>query len=87
MVYVAAFGEVSPCVFIPMTFGNVMDQSIETIFMEMKRHFPSEECCFINKNYELLKKYIGKHTPIRREDSSKLMQDVQFGDFSKFFQL
>ena len=32
MVYVDAFGEVSPCVFTPMSFGNVQTDSIPAIF-------------------------------------------------------
>ncbi len=49
MVYIDAFGEVSPCVFTPMTFGNVRDNSVQTIFSEMKRHFPSESGCLLTK--------------------------------------
>ena len=41
MVYIDAFGEVSPCVFTPMTFGNIQDDSIENLFSEMKKCFPS----------------------------------------------
>lgn len=87
MVYVDAFGEVSPCVFTPMTFGNVTESSMEVIYGEMKNHFPSEESCFINKNYSLLKKYYNGHYPIDKEDTLKLMQEVSFGPFSKFQQL
>ena len=32
MVYVDACGEVSPCVFTPMTFGNIRDRSLKEIF-------------------------------------------------------
>jgi MoaA/NifB/PqqE/SkfB family radical SAM enzyme len=42
MVYVDAFGEVSPCVFIPMTFGNVKEKSIKKIYEEMRSLFPTE---------------------------------------------
>jgi MoaA/NifB/PqqE/SkfB family radical SAM enzyme len=87
MVYVDAFGEVSPCVFTPMTFGNVRESSIEAIYREMKGYFPSEESCFINKNYSLLRKYYNGHYPICKEDTLKLMQEVSFGPFSRFQQL
>ncbi len=87
MIYVDAFGEVSPCVFTPMTFGNVRDRSIETIYREMKSSFPSEGSCFINKNYGLLRKYYDGHYPISREDTLKLMQEVSFDPFSRFQQL
>jgi MoaA/NifB/PqqE/SkfB family radical SAM enzyme len=84
MVYIDAFGEVSPCVFAPMTFGNVRDKSMQTIFYEMKEHFPSESCCFINKNYELLKKYYKGQSPISKEDTVEMMKEVSFSPLSKF---
>ncbi|HOM42097.1 MAG TPA: radical SAM protein [Bacillota bacterium] len=87
MVYIDAFGEVSPCVFTPMTFGNVRDKSVKTVFSEMKGHFPSESCCFINKNYELLKKHYKGQSPISKEDTLEMMKEVRFSPMSEFFRL
>ncbi len=87
MLYIDAFGEVSPCVFVPMTFGNIHDNSVETIFAEMKQHFPSESNCFINHNYELLKKYYHGEVPLKKIDSVALMQEVQFSPLSSFTRL
>ncbi len=83
MIYIDAFGEVSPCVFIPVTFGNVRNESIMTIFSEMKKHFPTEDCCFINKNYELLQKYDEGRSPICKEATLKMMKEVQFGNLAR----
>jgi len=87
MVYIDAFGEVSPCVFTPMTFGNVRDKSVQAVFPEMKEHFPSESRCFINKNYELLKKYYKGQSPISKEDTMEMMKEVRFSQPSKFSRL
>jgi MoaA/NifB/PqqE/SkfB family radical SAM enzyme len=87
MVYIDAFGEVSPCVFTPMTFGNVRDKSVQAIFSEMKEHFSSESCCFINKNYELLKKYYKGQSPISKEDTMEMMKEVRFSPLSEFSRL
>jgi MoaA/NifB/PqqE/SkfB family radical SAM enzyme len=87
MVYIDAFGGVSPCVFTPMTFGNIQEKSIDILFSQMKQYFPSEECCFINKNYKLFQKYTKDNSPVCREDSFALMQEVHFGPLSRFFQL
>ncbi|HOS70257.1 MAG TPA: radical SAM protein [Bacillota bacterium] len=87
MVYIDAFGEVSPCVFTPMTFGNVRDKSAQTVFSEMKEHFPSESSCFINKNYELLKKHYKGQSPISKEDTLEMMKEVRFSPMSEFFRL
>lgn len=87
MVYIDAFGEVSPCVFMPMTFGNIKDRSLKTILAKMKSYFPTEGCCFINKNYELIGKYAKGKSPIGREDSLLMMGEVQFGELSRFSRL
>ncbi len=84
MVYIDAFGEVSPCVFTPMTFGNVRDKTVNTIFSKMKDHFPSESCCFINKNYELLRKYYKGQSPMSKEDTLEMMKEVSFSSMSEF---
>lgn len=87
MVYVDAFGELSPCVFTPMTFGNIREKSIETLFADMKRCFPSEGTCFINKNFELIHKYVRDDAIVSPEDSFALMREVQFEPRSRFFKL
>lgn len=84
MVYVDAFGQVSPCVFVPMTFGNVMEQPVETIFAGMKQRFPTENGCFINKNYRLL---AGKSLPLAGSDAMAVLDQVQFGDLARFNQI
>lgn len=87
MAYIDAFGEVSPCVFTPMTFGNVRNKPVQAVFSEMKGHFSSESCCFINKNYELLKKYYKGQIPINKEDTLKMMKEVRFSPMSEFSRL
>ena len=36
--YMTAFGDVDPCDFMPLTFGNVKDDSLETIWQRMRSH-------------------------------------------------
>lgn len=84
MVYIDAFGRVSPCVFIPMSFGNVRDQSIDKIFYNMKTRFPSEDCCFINKNYERIAK-TDHSLPLGPQQSLDLLKNIQFGPYGAFF--
>ena len=87
MVYVDAFGEVSPCVFIPMTFGNVKETPMKDIYIKMCERFPTENTCFINKNYKTLQKYLRPDSPIGEEDSLKITREIQFGRPAKFFEL
>jgi MoaA/NifB/PqqE/SkfB family radical SAM enzyme len=87
MVYVDAFGDVSPCVFVPMTFGNVMERHVGDIFADMRRHFPSEESCFINRNYALLQKHGGGRIPLGKAESEELLTEVRFGPLARFFEI
>jgi MoaA/NifB/PqqE/SkfB family radical SAM enzyme len=87
MVYIDAFGQVSPCVFTPMTFGNVREKSVQAIIAEMRELFPSESCCFINKNYGLLKKYFQGQSPISEKETIEMMKEVRFSPLSEFSRL
>jgi MoaA/NifB/PqqE/SkfB family radical SAM enzyme len=85
MVYVDAFGEVGPCVFIPMTFGNVQGKSVREIVGGMRKCFPTEERCLINKNYETVQKHYHQTSPISKEDSLKILEEVTFSPLARFF--
>ena len=84
MVYIDAFGEVSPCVFTPMTFGNVQTDSLTSIVHSMARSFPSESTCFINKNFRLLQKYSSGQSTLNKEDTARMLKEVNFGELSRF---
>jgi len=84
MVYVDAFGEVSPCVFTPMSFGNVQASPLTEMLEEMRNLFPSEDGCFINKNYRLLQKHSVGRTFLGRPESLRMLQEVSFGGLSRF---
>lgn len=87
MIYIDAFGEVGPCVFAPMTFGNVRDESVQHIFEEMKQHFRAHDCCFVNSNYPLFAKYYKGSLPLGNEDSVQIAKEAQFGQIPEFFRL
>ncbi len=84
MVYVDAYGETSPCVFIPMTFGNVKMQPVEEIVSTMQACFPSEDCCFINKNYRTLAN-LHQTLPLAPQQSIDLLKRIPFGPYGSFF--
>jgi MoaA/NifB/PqqE/SkfB family radical SAM enzyme len=87
MIYVDAFGEVSPCVFIPMTFGNVRQKPVREIVAGLRRRFPSEESCFINRNYERLAAASGGRIPLDREASEAALAGIEFGPLARFFEV
>lgn len=87
MVYVDAFGEVSPCVFIPMSLGNVREQPVAEIVRRLGRLFPGEESCFINRNYECLGAPGRGRLPLGPGESAALLEEVEFGPRSRFFKI
>ncbi len=87
MVYIDAFGEVSPCVFAPMSFGSVYETNIRQILGEMRRRFHSDLKCFVNKNYRIFEKHSNGERVFGKESSLKIMDEVDFGELSAFFRL
>jgi MoaA/NifB/PqqE/SkfB family radical SAM enzyme len=87
MVYVDAFGEVSPCVFIPMTFGNVKNESVKNIYTKLRMRFPTENTCFINKNFERLRDALNRQSPIGEDDALQIVDNIDFGPLAEFFRL
>lgn len=85
MVYIDAFGEVSPCVFAPLTFGNASQEPVQNIYDNMKQYFKPQDCCFVNRNYPLFKQYFKDQYPIDKEDSIRIAQEAQVGSMPEFF--
>ena len=87
MIFVDACGEVSPCVFTPMTFGNIRERPMPDIFADMKAYFPSEDSCFINKNFPLIRAAGRGRGFLDRAASLQVMSQARFGPLSGFFRL
>jgi MoaA/NifB/PqqE/SkfB family radical SAM enzyme len=87
MVYIDAFGDVSPCVFTPMTFGNVRETMVESIVQEMRACFHSSDSCFINTNFELFRKYAPVGQELNKEQALTIMREACFGQLPEFFKI
>ena len=87
MIFIDPFGEVSPCVFVPMSFGNVRDGSLRSLYAEMQQALPSRESCFINANYMRFKEHAGRKIPLDREASLSILNDIPLGVPGRFFRL
>lgn len=86
MVYVDAFGEVSPCVFVPMTFGNVRARPLGDILAEMRGLFPLGSSCFIDEHYAALRPHAAA-LPVGAERSAEIMRQVRCTPRGRFFGL
>jgi MoaA/NifB/PqqE/SkfB family radical SAM enzyme len=84
MVYVDAFVEVSPCVFLPMSFGNVRERPLAEMLGEMRAHCPGEGQCFVNRNYRLLGDAGDGRLPLGREETIRVLEQARFGPPAEF---
>jgi MoaA/NifB/PqqE/SkfB family radical SAM enzyme len=84
MIYVDAFGEVSPCVFAPLSFGSVKTRPVAEIWSGMSSMFKPSSSCFVNENYPLFSRHDTGSLPISPEGSEALMRDAVFGEPARF---
>jgi len=87
MVYIDAFGDVSPCVFTPMIFGNIREKPLESLFQDMAACFKCSDTCFINTNFELFQKYVSADVKLNREQALAIMREACFGQLPEFFKV
>lgn len=87
MIYVDAFGEVSPCVFAPMSFGNVRERPLAEIWSEMRGLFSPGSECFMFKAHRALREKARGRLPIPPEISRDFMTSVRFGPPGRFVEL
>ncbi len=87
MVYVDAFGEVSPCVFAPLTFGNLREQPLDEILRDMRSACRLGSSCFVSAHYRGVREHAALGLPVGAERSAQLMSRAPFTPRSRFFEL
>jgi MoaA/NifB/PqqE/SkfB family radical SAM enzyme len=84
MVYVDPFGDVSPCVFAPFSLGNLREQPLAEILADMRCRFPTEDRCFMNRNWPLVRDVSGGVLPMPRDQALAMLEKVRFRPRSAF---
>lgn len=79
--YVNADGEVQPCEFLNVSFGNVRDESYEVIYKRMREAFPTATRNWLcNTENNLVQEFIREHgikrLPIKKDLTLKLMKKL-----------
>ena len=87
MVYVDAFGEVGPCVFVPLSYGNVMQEPLAKIYDRMRSVARPSDGCFINRNYGLVQKLFQGTLPLSPASALDIAGKAAFGPPARFFRL
>jgi len=83
--YINGNGEVQPCEFVNVSFGNVKEENFLDIYKRMRKIFDKPRtnwlCCIEHNkiNNELQKQKV-KKTPLSKEKSKKIIESFNFGE-------
>lgn len=86
--YISAYGDVQPCCFFPLSFGNIREEPLSNIVKKMwdsdlfKMHDKSGDCLFNNENFRnRYSKLIGSGVEsLKRFDQYSLQNDAEEWD-------
>lgn len=84
--YISASGELYPCDFVPMSFGNVKEESIKKLWIEMNNHIGKPKIgCFAQKvNKEVFKKSEGI-LPINKSLAIEICNENKSDRYPKYY--
>jgi MoaA/NifB/PqqE/SkfB family radical SAM enzyme len=81
--YVTARGDVTPCDFVPLSFGNMLEESIADIYQKMSRSMgiPKMRCVSMDLTQHLR----GKTLPTCPSDSARICRHIQSTEYPRVF--
>jgi len=83
--YITASGDLLPCDFLPLSFGNVREKSIKELWEEMNRIIGIPKIgCFAMEIYSNL---YNKKLPLNKNDSSIICAKHKSNEFPKFYKI
>lgn len=87
--YIMPDGELLPCDFVPVTFGNVKDNSIKELWSKMKKIMGNipQEGCFSQKIYKNIQKEMEEKNkiPVNSEKMKSIIQKYKGKVYPQFF--
>jgi MoaA/NifB/PqqE/SkfB family radical SAM enzyme len=86
--YISACGDLYPCDFVPMNFGNVKEKGIRELWKEMNEEIglPKTACFAQQINKKLFIKAEGE-IPLNREDSIDICRNNKSGKFPRYYRV
>lgn len=86
--YIDHNGEVCPCDFTPMSFGNAQDEDLKTIWGRMTAAMGNpRRNCFIRKNFRIIHKHSDGVYPVRPGTSLKICKEAGTEPLPDYFAL
>ena len=87
-IFVDAGGNICPCDFTPLSFGNVKNEKVKVIYERMKTEFQTpKNCCFMSDNYKTIGKNFKGELPFQRDESIKILNECKKSETPKFYRL
>ncbi len=79
--YVNANGDIQPCEFVNISFGNIREEPFDRIYKRMRKVFARPRtgwiCC---TEHHKIAKMLQESTPLSWKDSKHILKDFDFGD-------
>ena len=86
--YITPLGELLPCDFVPLSFGNILEEDIKDLWLEMNKTIGIPKSgCFANRINKELQKYKDNIFPLEKSISKEVCSKHQATSFPKFFQI
>lgn len=90
--YINAKGDLQPCEFLNISFGNIQQDDFDTIYEKMRQTFEKPGDCWLCEKYSakvqrLMKENDLKTLPLTVELSKKIYEDWDRGDVPEFYKI
>ncbi len=88
--YINAKGDVQPCEFMNVSFGNIKEEEFETIYKRMRKVYEVPGDCWLCEKYaskiaEILKKSGHAILPLSPDDSREIYENIEKGQVPDFY--
>lgn len=84
--YIDAEGNVCPCDFTPISFGNVRDECLKTLWQRLNRAFSRPRtCCFLMENADKLRKVFRGKLPLSYDMVRDVCQFSHNGEIPAYY--
>lgn len=86
--YLSASGDLYPCDFVPLSFGNIIEESLPRLWKEMTEAIglPKGECFALQAGAKIREKGGGK-IPLRKEDSMELCSKCKAREYPGIYRI
>jgi MoaA/NifB/PqqE/SkfB family radical SAM enzyme len=82
--FITARGELTPCDFIPLSFGNVVQEGVAHVYSRMRKTMgeqPRMRCM----SFDIKEQLVGLQLPVRGEEAARIATHAKSSSYPRFF--